>query len=217
MGVLFFLQNVGLGAGLAMDACAVSMTNGLREPKMPVRKILLIAFMFGFFQAAMPILGYFVGHALLRFIGALIPWLALIILVLLGAKMIFDGLKERGAQKTGTADNAAKAQENETAADDGESSRVATAQVARLAFPALLVQALATSIDALSVGVTIAAYSIAQALVAALIIALVTFGICVGAVFIGKKFGDRLGYKAVILGGAILIAIGLEIFLTGIL
>ncbi len=210
MGALFFLQNIGLGAGLAMDACAVSMTNGLRDPKMRVGKVLFIAFLFGFFQAAMPILGYFAGHALLKFIGGLIPWLALVILVLLGTKMIFDGLEERG--------QSCKAQKIAVPAAGGVAgSEAAATTAAHLTVPALLVQALATSIDALSVGVTIAAYSIAEALVAALIIALVTFGICVGAVYIGKKFGNRLGNKAVILGGAILIAIGLEIFLTGIL
>ena len=90
-------------------------------------------------------------------------------------------------------------------------------EVAGVGFTALLVQGVATSIDALSVGFTIAEYGWLMALVCALIIAAVTFAICMGGLVIGRKFGTRLAGKASILGGVILILIGIEIFLTGIL
>ena len=178
--------SIFLGIGLAMDACSVSMANGLNEPKMKLGKVLLISIMFGFFQAAMPLLGYFVGSAVLQYIEKFIPWIALGLLLFVGGKMIIDGIK-------------------------GEEEEEAKA----LTFKVLIVQAIATSIDALSVGFTIADYTIIQALVCTMIIAVVTFGICVGGVYIGKKFGTKLGSKAVILGGIILICIGLEIFISG--
>ena len=178
--------SIFLGIGLAMDACSVSMANGLNEPKMKLGKVLLISIMFGFFQAAMPLLGYFVGSAVLQYIEKFIPWIALGLLLFVGGKMIIDGIK-------------------------GEEEEEAKA----LTFKVLIVQAIATSIDALSVGFTIADYTIIQALVCTLIIAVVTFAICVGGVYIGKKFGTKLGSKAVILGGIILICIGLEIFISG--
>ena len=84
-------------------------------------------------------------------------------------------------------------------------------------FVALIVQGIATSIDALSVGFTIAEYELVMALVSTLIIAIITFFICVGGLVIGKKFGTKLANKAAIFGGVILIAIGIEIFITGIM
>lgn len=208
MNFLFFLQSIGLGAGLAMDACAVSMSDGLNEPKMKLRKMILIAATFGIFQALMPIIGYFAGHALIEYIGEYIPWIALTLLTILGGKMIFDGVREIVKAKKA----AAKAADKSESAADGEEKAER-----KLTIKALAVQAVATSIDALSAGVSIADYAIANALIAALIIAVVTFGICIAALFIGKKFGDKLGSKAVILGGIILIGIGLEICLTGVM
>ena len=128
--------SIFLGIGLAMDACSVSMANGLNEPKMKLGKVLLISIMFGFFQAAMPLLGYFVGSAVLQYIEKFIPWIALGLLLFVGGKMIIDGIK-------------------------GEEEEEAKA----LTFKVLIVQAIATSIDALSVGFTIADYKIIQALV----------------------------------------------------
>ena len=190
MDFKFFITSFGLGVGLAMDACAVSMANGLNENKMKFRKTLIMAFMFGLFQGLMPLIGYFVGHAFIEYIEKFIPWIALGLLVFLGIKMIVDGVKcdedDKGCVKTLTAG-------------------------------VLFVQGIATSIDALSVGFTIANYKIIEAIVCAAIICLITFGICVGACIIGKKFGNKLGNKAIIFGGVILIIIGLEIFLTGIL
>ncbi len=206
MTALFFVQSLGLGAGLAMDACAVSMSNGMAEPNMPVWKRILIAALFGIFQALMPVIGYFAGHALLDYIGAFIPWIALVLLCFLGGKMIFDGV--RGSRKN--------AETSSESADPAAGANAADAPPRALGFGTLIVQAVATSIDALSVGISIADYSVEKALISAAIIAVVTFAICFAAIFIGRKFGDKLGNRAVIVGGVILIVIGIEICLTGL-
>lgn len=185
----FYIRSFLLGVGLAMDASAVSMANGLKEPKMKNIKLFFIAGMFGIFQALMPLIGYFIGHAFLSYIEIFIPWIALVLLVVIGGKMLIDGIKDE--------------KEDDKAED-------------KLSLKVIFLQAIATSIDALSVGFTIANYTVTEALICALIICLVTIIICICAVFIGKKFGTKLGNKACILGGIVLIAIGIEIFISGI-
>lgn len=189
------LVSLGLGVGLAMDACAVSMSNGLNEPQMRFGKATLIAATFGFFQALMPMIGWlcvsFVVEQFEKF-ASWVPYIALVLLVIIGGKMLFDGLKSGAESK-----DAAK----------------------KLTVGVLLVQAVATSIDALSTGfslVDIAGTNVWWALLSVGIIAVVTFVICIASVYLGKKFGNKLGNKAQILGGVILIAIGLEIFITGV-
>ncbi len=189
MDWLFFVKSIFLGVALAMDACAVSMTNGLEEPKMRFPKVLFIALMFGIFQGGMPLIGYFVGHAVLKYIEMFIPWIALVLLLFLGIKMIIDGIKKKEE----------------------------TEELKKLTFLTIFIQAIATSIDALSVGFTFADYTNTMALVCVFIVAIVTTFICIVAVYIGKKFGSKLENKAVILGGIILIAIGLEIFISGMI
>ena len=184
--VKVIITSIFLGIGLAMDACAVSMANGLKETNMKLRKTIFIALMFGLFQGLMPLIGYLVGSNVLTKIEWIIPWAALGILGFLGGKMIFDGIK------------------GEEEVDDKS-----------LTLKVIFIQAIATSIDALSVGFTISDYSIVEALVCVGCVALITFAICVGAVFIGKNFGTKLGNKAVLIGGIILIVIGIEIFITG--
>ena len=209
--------SLGLGVGLAMDACAVSMTNGLNEPQMKFGKAALIAAMFGFFQALMPMIGWIcvslVAASFEKF-TVCIPYVALALLAIIGGKMLYDGIKDIRKEKS------PQASEN---VETDESSDVTKQIARRLTFGMLLVQAIATSIDALSAGFSLA--DIAgnnpsvdwwRALVSVGLIAVVTFGISLGAVYLGKKFGNKLGNKAEILGGAILIAIGLEIFITGV-
>ena len=189
--LMFFLECIALGAGLAMDAFSVSMANGLNEPKMHKNKILAIAGVFAVFQAAMPLIGWVCVHTFLQYFTAFepaIPWIALILLVFIGGKMLLDGIRSK----------------------DGEEKAV------KLTVGALLIQGVATSIDALSVGFTIAEYTLPFALAAAGVIAAVTFALCTAGVVIGKKFGTKLSNKAQIFGGVILIAIGLEIFISGI-
>ena len=188
----FFLNSVLLGIALAMDAFSVSLANGLNEPKMPRKRMCLIAGVFGVFQALMPMLGYVCVKTIVTVFSAfekMIPWIALALLGFIGGKMLYEGIKNR----------------------DGEAEPVA------VGFMALLVQGIATSIDALSVGFTMAEYNLVQAIISALIIAVVTFFICIGGLLIGRKVGTKLSGKASILGGIILIAIGLEIFIKGIL
>ena len=186
---VLIITSVLLGIGLAMDACAVSMANGLKEPNMKVKKVLLVAFAFGLFQGLMPLIGYLVGSTVLEKIEWIIPWVALVLLGFIGGKMIYDGVN-----------------------DDEEVECCKT-----LTIKMLLIQAVATSIDALSVGVSIANYKLDDALICVSLIAAVTLAICFVAVYIGKKFGTKLGNMAEILGGIILIAIGIEIFITGLL
>ncbi len=187
--------SLGLGVGLAMDACAVSMSNGLNEPEMKVGKALGIAGVFGLFQGIMPMIGWLCVSLIVEEFAkfeAWIPYIALVLLAIIGVKMIFDGARKR--------------KEDEK-------------PVKKLTFAVVLVQAIATSIDALSTGfslVDIAGTVWWMALISSCTIALITFGISVGGVYLGKRFGLRLGNKAQIVGGCILIAIGLEIFVTGV-
>ncbi len=196
MDYRFFIQSLLFGIGLAMDACAVSMVNGFNEPKMKISKCIVIAIFFGLFQALMPLIGYFIGNNLLQYIEKYIPIISLFILSFLGIKMIYESIKKIRCGKNENDEDTLKQQ--------------------KLTFITLLIQSIATSIDALSVGVTIANYTLIMSLVCALIIAVSTFILSFISVFIGKKFGVKLGSKAEILGGIILISIGLEIFFTGI-
>ncbi|MBE5761547.1 MAG: manganese efflux pump [Clostridiales bacterium] len=188
---VFLLNSALLGVGLAMDAFSVSLANGLNDPCMKKGRMSLIAGVFAFFQALMPMLGWICVHTIVERFSAcekFIPWIALILLGFIGGKMLIEGIK--GEE------------------EDCEKKRMTIAL--------LLVQGVATSIDALSVGFTIASYGWLMALISALIIAFVTFFICLVGLVIGKKFGTKLAGKASILGGVILIAIGLEIFITGL-
>lgn len=188
---LFFFNSVLLGVGLAMDAFSVSLANGLNEPDMKREKMCGIAGVFAFFQAMMPMIGWICVHTILQYFQAFakfIPWIALVLLLFIGGKMLIEGIKSKG--------------------DEVEKTKVGIIT--------LLIQGVATSIDALSVGFTIAEYGFIMALVCALIISVVTFFICLSGLVIGKKFGTKFSNKAAIFGGVILIAIGLEIFLTGV-
>jgi putative Mn2+ efflux pump MntP len=189
--VLFIFNSIMLGIGLAMDAFCVSMTNGLHEPEMSGRRSATISATYAGFQFLMPMIGWVCVSTIASYFKAfqkMIPWIALGLLCYIGGKMLYEGIRN---QEKDTVDNQLSAKE-------------------------LIMQGVATSIDALSVGFTIASYSITEALLASLLIGLVTFFICTAGVKIGKKFGLMLAGKANIFGGLILIGIGLEIFLTGI-
>ena len=190
--IMFFVNSILLGAGLAMDAFSVSLANGLNEPNMAKGKMYRISGVFSFFQWLMPMIGWICVHTIVFYFSSfekLIPWIALILLLFIGGKMLIEGIRGSG--------------------DDAESSVLKPGT--------LFVQGVATSIDALSVGFTIADYGLLMAFVCALIIGCVTFIICLAGLCIGKKFGTKLAGKASILGGIILIAIGIEIFITGII
>ena len=193
MDFIFFTNSVLLGVGLAMDAFSVSVANGLNEPNMAKSKMFGIAGLFAFFQALMPMLGWICIHTVVERFQAFekfIPWIALVLLLYIGIKMLVDGIKHN---------------------NNSASTPVKTG------IGALVLQGVATSIDALSVGFTIASYSWFYAIVCSLIIAIVTFVLCSIGVAAGRKFGTKLSNKAEIFGGAILIIIGIEIFIRGII
>lgn len=188
----FFMMSIALGAGLAMDAFSVSLANGLNEPCMKLRRMCGMAGVFSFFQFAMPMIGWICVHTIMQYFqvfGKLIPWIALALLGYIGGKMLYEGI---------------------TCKDDEDCG------CTKVGLSALLVQGVATSIDALSVGFTIADYNWIMALVCCLVIAIVTFILCAIGILLGKTFGTKLAGKASILGGSILIIIGIKIFIDGV-
>lgn len=189
--IAFFLNSALLGVGLAMDAFSVSLANGLREPRMGKDRMGAIAGVFAGFQFAMPMIGWLCVHSIAQSFTAfqrLVPWIALILLGYIGGSMLLEGIRS------------------------GEEE-----EVPAVGFAALMMQGVATSIDALSVGFAISDYDPLMAFAASLIIAAVTFLICTAGLALGKRFGTTLAGRASVLGGIILIFIGLEVFLKGIL
>ncbi len=186
----FFFTSIMLGVGLAMDAFSVSLANGLNEPCMKKAKMLGVAGLFAFFQFAMPMIGWVCVTTIAQLFGKFekfIPWIALALLGFIGGKMLYEGIKNK-----------------ESTCDEARAAGLG----------ALIVQGVATSIDALSVGFTISEHKFPEALLSCLLIGFVTFFICFAGIAIGKKAGMSLAGKAGIFGGAILIFIGLEIFIT---
>lgn len=184
----FIAQNLLMGVGLAMDAFSVSLANGLNEPAMKKGKACSVAGIFAVFQFAMPLLGWVCVSTVAQHFSLFekcIPWMALLLLGYIGGSMLADGIRNRNTDT----------------------------QKPAVGIKGLLVQGLATSVDALSVGFTIAHYSALQAFLACLLIGIVTFFICCAGIGIGKKAGTLLAGKAGILGGVILLLIGLEIFI----
>ena len=187
---IFFFNSVLFGVGLAMDAFSVSLAAGLDEPDMTLRRKCAIAGTFAGFQIAMPLIGWLCIHTIAETFTSFqkfIPWIALILLLFIGGKMLWEGMR-----------GGSEAEERPP-----------------MSFWSLMVMGVATSIDALSVGFTIAEDPFPMALVEALIIGVVTFGICILGLELGRRLGMKLAGKASILGGCILIAIGLEIFISG--
>ncbi|MBP3314137.1 MAG: manganese efflux pump [Oscillospiraceae bacterium] len=184
----FILQSAGLGLGLAMDAFSVSLADGLHENHMKMGKMCLIAGIFAIFQALMPLLGWVCVHTMVdhfAVLSKLVPWIALLLLGYIGVHMI---LESRCTEEK--------------------------CDIPNLTLGMLLTQGVATSIDALSVSFTIAEYELLDALLCVGIIAIVTFVVCLAGVALGKRFGMKFAGKASVFGGVILIAIGVEIFLS---
>ncbi len=187
---IFFVNSAALGIGLAMDAFSVSLANGMNEPDMGKGRMAMIAGVFAGFQFLMPLAGWLCVHTIASMFSAFekaIPWIALILLLYIGIGMIRESLHEGEEETSKAAD-----------------------------FSALLVQGVATSIDALSVGFTIASYDALSAFAASAIIGIETFFICLAGLMLGRVFGMKLAGKASVFGGIILIAIGLEIFISGV-
>jgi len=195
--VQLIINSLLLGVGLAMDAFSVSIANGILEPNMRKGRMFKIAGVYAVFQLLMPLIGWFLVTTLegiFTSFSKFIPWIALILLLFIGGKMIIEGIKERKGKKE-------------------EEKKEAPA---KLTWGALIVQGIATSIDALSVGFTISEYSVLQAFASSLIIGVVTLVICLIGLIFGKKIGEKVSSIATVIGGAILIFIGIEIFVKGV-
>lgn len=189
--ILFILNSIGLGIGLAMDAFSVSIANGLKETQMKASRTFFIAGIYAFFQFLMPMIGWFCIHTIINLFEKFqpfIPWIALILLCYIGINMIIEGIKKDDEQQ----------------------------DIKALSLGVLLIQGVATSIDALSVGFSIAEYNALMAFISSMIIAVVTLIICLAGLKLGKKIGTKISDKATIFGGIILILIGLEIFIKGL-
>ena len=194
--IQLIINSVLLGAGLAMDAFSISIANGIIEPGMKKTRMLKIAGVYAFFQFAMPMLGWLLVTTLEEIFtkfSVLIPWIALFLLIFIGGKMIVEAILEK---KNG------KKEETE--------------HQGKLTWKLIFVQGVATSIDALSVGFTIASYSPLRAFASSLIIGAVTLVICLIGLIFGRKIGEKISGIAQIIGGVILILIGIEIFVTGV-
>ena len=181
MGII---EIIILSIGLAMDATAVSMTNGMNDTQIKIKKIVLIGLTFGIFQAIMPLIGYLFGTLFVEFVEQIDHWIALALLGFLGFQMLREGLSKK---------------------DDEE-------KVKELGIKMLFIQGVATSIDALAVGISFASLGV-NIVYAVLSIGVITTMLSIIGVLIGKKFGDLLNNKASILGGIILISIGIKIFI----
>ena len=194
INVGIILNSIMLGIGLAMDAFSVSLANGLNEPNMKKARVTLIAGTFAGFQFVMPIIGWFCVHYLaekFETFQKFVPWIALVLLLYIGGKMVVEGVRDMKERDAG----------GEAAAASSEKVTLAV----------LAMQGIATSIDALSVGFTIANYNAFAAFLSSIIIGVVTFAICIAGLILGKKFGTKLAGKAGIFGGAILIFIGIKV------
>ncbi len=185
---LFVLNSILLGVGLAMDAFSVSIANGLSEPRMRPLKSAAVAGTYGFFQFMMPMIGWLLVTTVVswfRVFEKFIPYIALGLLLFIGIRMILECL--RGGEE----------------------------ETRRLTVPVLLMQGVATAIDALSVGFTIAEHTLPTALLACTIIGVVTFVICLAGLWLGRRFGSVFKHAEVV-GGVILILIGIEIFVKNV-
>ena len=188
---------LGISVGLAMDAFAVSISNGATYRDATAKDALKTGTFFGVFQAVMPMIGWLAGTAFTQFITNVDHWIALILLGYLGGRMLFEALK-KGREKANPCEKSS------------------TELPGYLPVRSLLTLAVATSIDALATGLLLPSAVGANTLLLMLIsvgtIGLITFFISVGGVYIGKKFGELFSSKAEIFGGAVLILIGVKIF-----
>ena len=188
IGFMFLFNSVLLGVGLAMDAFSVSLANGLNEPQMGTRRMCGIAGVFAFFQALMPMVGYLLGTTFERYITSVDHWVAFVLLCLIGGNMLKEGLS-RDEEREGQAENVS------------------------FGFKAMLMLAVATSIDALAVGITFALLPDVDIFSAVGLIGCTTFCISVAGVAVGCWFGARYKKRAEITGGAILVLLGVRILL----
>lgn len=210
--ILLVFNSIMLGFGLAMDAFSVSLANGFADNKMSRTRRHQIAGTYAVFQLLMPVIGWFFVHNAANFFKGFqkyIPWIALILLGIIGGKMLFEGLMERRARR--------KCDQNcqcDTCSREECRLYGIDPDAGAISNKVLFLQGIATSIDALSVGFTISQYRVFQVMVSAFIIGGVTYVVCYAGLKLGIKFGTKLASHAKIIGGLILIGIGIEIFFS---
>lgn len=186
-----YLEIFLTGIALAMDAFAVSICKGIKMPKLRKSHIVIIAVFFGGFQMLMPLIGWLLGSQFVQYISKFDHWIAFALLAFIGVKMAIESFKH---------------EEEDCCKCDS-----------KLDLKELVVLAIATSIDALAVGITFALYPDINILPSISIIGIVTFVICAGGVVIGHKFGAKFKSKAELLGGIVLVIIGLKLLIEGLL
>lgn len=184
--IMGFLELFLIGVGLSADAFSVSVCKGLNMRRLNMVHAYIIALFFGGFQAVMPLIGYFLGVGFSKYIESFDHWIAFVLLAFIGGKMVIEAIKEKDE-------------------DREEKSDV-------LKMGELTVLAVATSIDALAVGITFAFLKV-NIFFSILIIGVTTFALSLGGVLLGNRFGAKYKNKAEIAGGVILIFIGLKILL----
>lgn len=181
-----FIELFLVAVGLSMDACAVSICKGLGMRKLNIKQAIVIALFFGVFQALMPVLGWFLGVQFQEYIVSVDHWIAFVLLAFIGGKMLWDAFHE---------------------SDDA-----CTCEDRKLDIKELFMLAIATSIDALAVGITFAFLQV-DIVPAVILIGVTTFILSLVGVVVGNKFGARYEKPATIVGGIVLILIGLKILL----
>ena len=177
------IELILLSIGLGMDAFAVSICKGISMKKMDWKKACIIGLYFGGFQAIMPIIGYFLGSTFESFITSFDHWVAFILLVIIGGNMVKESFSK----------------EKENINDD-------------VNFKSMIILAIATSIDALAVGITFAFFKV-NLILAITLIGIITFALSVIGTKVGNRFGDKYENKAAFIGGVILILLGIKILL----
>lgn len=187
MGII---ELIFLSIGLAMDAFAVSICKGLEMPVTNYKRAGIIALFFGAFQAGMPVIGYFLGSRFQKYIESADHWIAFALLALIGGQMVYEAFRK----------------EENSAGIEGNNSDI-------FSIKQLIILSIATSIDALAVGITFALLEGTNIFLSAGMIGVITFIISFAGVVIGNKFGNKYEKKAQFAGGIILIAIGLKILL----
>lgn len=188
-----------VAVGLSMDAFAVAICKGLGMKKLDMRQALVIGLFFGGFQAFMPTIGWFLGAQFASLVMPIDHWIAFILLAFIGGKMLFDAIKDDDESETGEV-------------KDGEGAK---GSAPRLDLRELTMLAIATSIDALAVGITFAFLDV-DIVPAASFIGVVTFVLSVIGVAVGNQFGSRWEKPSTIVGGVVLILIGVRILLEHI-
>ena len=210
----FVINSIMLGVGLAMDAFSVSIANGIHAPDMKGGMKAKIAGTFAGFQFLMPMIGWLLVHYLLETFEQFqkwIPWIALALLLYIGGKMIFEAFQD---DEESDGDSERSVSEINV---EGVNEANSLSKSSPVGNKELVIQGIATSIDALSVGFTIADYRCHMAFLCSVIIAVVTYIICQVGLRIGIRVGMKLAKKASIFGGLILIFIGIEIFVRGVI